>query len=133
MGFSYTTNHDAGDGQQTERFTVTPEQNKLRVEQQTWAAGMGWFTQKSMLLSEEQAHTLVRELQQGLNLAKMLRTAPNRPVETTESVPQTPVAKPEPLTFPTQRATRASSSVAEVIAETSDNVIQFRPRAKKAR
>lgn len=135
MSFSFPNDHSLGNGQptETERFTVTPDgPDKLKVQQQTWAAGMGWFTQKSMVLGEEQALALLRELEYGLNMAKMLRTAPQHPAQAEAAVEPLVATEPEPLVFPANRRPKARSDSAKALATQPDNVLQFRSRTKRA-
>lgn len=65
-------------GQQS-RVTVevdksNPAEPGLKLRQESWAEGLGWFTQKTIAVSLEEAPALLNDLQRTINNAKLARS-----------------------------------------------------------
>lgn len=73
---------DKSTEEQTERLdveldTTQPSQPKLKLKQQSWAEGVGWFTQKTITLELEEAQTLLQNLEQAIIGGKIARSRPH--------------------------------------------------------
>lgn len=111
---------NASESGQSERFVVEVDENgSLKLRQQSFAPGIGWYNQKTLNLSEAQALSLIGELQNGVANAKMQRTSHPH-----ASQPEN--AATEPLAFPGGRIARESR--VSGLEKTSQNILQFNKR-----
>jgi hypothetical protein len=109
------------ESEQSERFLVEVDENgSLKLRQQSFARGIGWYNQKSLNLTEEQALALIGELQNGVANAKMQRTSRRTSAQPENSDAQTP------LPFPVGKTARKSG--ASGLEKTPQNILQFNKR-----
>jgi hypothetical protein len=109
-----TNENEGGRG---ERFLVEVDENgSLKLRQQSFAPGIGWYNQKSLNLTEEQALALIQELQNGVANAKMQRTSRR----------SNPLPENEPLAFPGGRNPRKKGTPG--LEKTPQNILQFNKR-----
>lgn len=99
-----------------------PQEPKLKLRQQSWAEGMGWFTQKTITLGLEEACDLVEQLEQTTRLAKMRRSQPLQP----KTQPQ-PFANKSAkiITFPVEKVGQSNKRVVE---SGESKMLSLRPR-----
>jgi hypothetical protein len=113
------------EGEQSERFLVEVDENgSLKLRQQSFARGIGWYNQKSLNLTEEEALALIGELQNGVANAKMQRTSRRNSSLSENSLSET--SHPTPLAFPVGKT--ANESSASGLEKTPQNILQFNKR-----
>ncbi len=101
------------------------QEPKLKLRQQSWAEGVGWFTQKTVIVGLEQASTLSNDLQQAIISAKLLRSQPQRQ-HPLEAVIQADEQRGKVLEFP-HSISPAKTSIA--LDNTSKGILlEFKPR-----
>lgn len=107
------------------------ETPKVKICFQKWATGIGWFNQKSLYLTLEQAGFLQKEIE---------RTAVNHKMVSTQSRPANLAAQPTPATaesgqrviqFPAGKSKksatgRSSRSHSEETSSTTAKILPFR-------
>ncbi len=96
--------------QPSQRFEVEVDQNNssLKLTQQSWAEGMGWFTQKTMTICPEDAPALIQQLQQALIATKLNRST----IQPRLSSPKPASDKGKILEFPGKRAMPQNEDIA---------------------
>lgn len=93
----------------TERIEIETDQSNplepaLKLRQQSWAEGMGWFTQKTIRLGLDEAIEMLDDLEHNIVRAKMTRSqAHHRPA-------QAPGSAATVLQFPVDRIASAPAS-----------------------
>lgn len=116
----FSTSEPPGKRVEVEIDQTNPAEMKLKLREQSWAEGLGWFTQKSLTIDPAQAQNLIRDLQQALDEAKMRQSQAHH---------QPPVAPEQPtekvIEFPRHRAARR---VNPPVASGESKVVSFKSR-----
>ena len=105
----------------------TGETPKIKVCLQKWANGIGWFNQKSMHLTLEQAAYLKQEIEQAAAHHKM-KSSQSRPAITSKRNEQVSGVNPI-IPFPAGRSPKTSAQqLNQDRAETTARILPFRSR-----
>ncbi len=116
---------------QVELDTTNLQEPKLKLRQQSWAEGMGWFTQKTITLDAEQAVTLTYDLEQALISAKLAASQAHHSPSTNKTSapvrPETP-SKASIIEFPTDRTAHKASEIPAADGEAK--ILTFKPRKR---
>jgi hypothetical protein len=103
------------------------ENPKVRVCLQKWANGIGWFNQKSLHLTLEQATYLKQEIEQATANHKM-KSSQSRPVNTPKRN-ENASGKHGIIPFPAGRTSRTSApGLKQDPSETTGRILPFRSR-----
>ncbi len=97
-----------------------PLRPTVRLRQQSWAPGMGWFTQKTISLEAAHLPGLLYQMENALAETKLLRSSLHH-----ETTAPTSSARREVIRFPIERAARPSEFSGD---EERGQVLPFRPR-----
>lgn len=119
---------------QTERINLelddsNPQAPKIKMRQQSWSEGVGWFTQKTIALTIEQAVSLMPDLEHTLVSAKLAQSqthhqSPNPPAKT--ALPENTAKLIE---FPMARTQQEKTEPAKNPVDSAEGkVVQFKPR-----
>lgn len=119
-------------GQPGERIEVELDDTnqldlKLKLRQQSWAEGMGWFTQKTVTINPEDVPELLRQLEQAQVSVKLIRSqAHQRPNTPEAEIP----AETKIIKFPVHRTVRKGAEPAEIeqVASEQGKVLLFKSR-----
>jgi hypothetical protein len=99
---------------------------KLKLRQQSWAEGMGWFTQKTVAINPEDVPELLRQLEQAQVNVKLTRSQAHHRPSTPE--PEAP-AETKIIKFPVHRTVRkAEPAETEQVASEQGKVLLFKSR-----
>lgn len=105
----------------------TGETPKVRVVLQKWANGIGWFNQKSLFLTLEQAAYLKQEIEQTTANHKM-KSSQSRPVNASKRIVNGS-GENAIIPFPAGRTAKTSASgLKQDSSETTGRIIPFRSR-----
>lgn len=115
-----------------------PSELKLRLRQQSWAEGMGWFTQKTIIIDPEEVPALIRQLEEARINIKLTSTQSQQsqpkatPYPVSENSTETETetkSENKIIEFPGHRVTsKTRSASAESIASEPGKVLPFEVR-----